>query len=149
DAGAVLKQILTVLREGVGVDFAEHKGATFDRRLARRMALRRMDSRQDYLALLQRDPQEVRSLYEDILIHVTSFFRDREVFEALESRILPAILKDKAPGTPVRIWVAGCSNGEEVYSIAISLLELMGGSARPVQIFGSDLSEPAIAKARA
>ena len=103
----------------------------------------------EYLALLQRDPDEVRALYEDILIHVTSFFRDPEVFEALESQILPAILKDKPPEAPIRVWVAGCSTGEEVYSIGISLLELLEGSSRPVQIFGSDLSEAIIAKARA
>ena len=71
-----------------------------------------------------------RALYEDILIHVTSFFRDPEVFEALKSQILPAILKDKPDGAPIRIWVAGCSTGEEVYSLAIALLEFLGDSSR-------------------
>jgi chemotaxis methyl-accepting protein methylase/signal transduction histidine kinase/chemotaxis response regulator CheB len=146
---ALLPRILTVVRDAVGVDFSEYKGPTLERRLARRMALRRVDGLPDYLALLEGDPQEVRSLYEDVLIHVTSFFRDREVFEALESQILPAILKDKPAGAPIRVWVAGCSTGEEVYSIGISLLELLRGSSRPVQIFGSDLSEVTITKARA
>ena len=86
---------------------------------------------QDYLALLQGDPDEVRALYEDILIHVTSFFRDPEVFEALESQILPDILKHKPDGAPIRVWVAGCSTGEEVYSLAISLLEFLGGFLAP------------------
>jgi two-component system CheB/CheR fusion protein len=145
----LVNRILGVVRNAIGVDFTEYKGRTFNRRLARRMALRRADRLDDYLAILQREPEEIRSLYEDILIHVTSFFRDREVFQALESRILPAILKQKSPDAPIRIWVAGCATGEEVYSIAISLLELLAGSSRPVQIFGSDLSEATIAKARA
>ena len=85
---------------------------------------------QDYLALLQREPDEVRALYEDILIHVTSFFRDPEVFEALKAQVFPAILKHKPEGAPIRIWVAGCSTGEEVYSLAIALLEFLGRLAR-------------------
>ena len=148
-AVAAVAKILLILREQVGVDFAEYKGQTFDRRLARRMALRRADGPEDYLALLERDSGEVRALYEDILIHVTSFFRDPEVFEALESEILPAIVKQKSSGAPIRMWVAGCSTGEEVYSLGISLLEVLGDSSTPVQIFGSDLSAGTIAKARA
>src|SRR6476620_358105 len=138
----VRNQILMVVRNTFGVDFAEYKLSTVERRLARRMALRHAEDVQAYLALVQGDPEEVRALYEDILIHVTSFFRDPAVFETLESRLFPAILKDKPEGAPVRIWVAGCSTGEEVYSIAISLLEVLGKSSRPIQIFGSDLSEP-------
>ena len=146
---AAFKQILMVVRSAFGVDFTEYKPSTLERRLARRMALRRADSLHDYLTLLQREPDEVRALYEDILIHVTSFFRDPEVFETLQSQILPAILADKPEGAPVRVWVAGCATGEEVYSIAIALLEVLGDSSHPVQLFGSDLSEPVIAKARA
>ncbi|HUE69172.1 MAG TPA: chemotaxis protein CheB, partial [Candidatus Acidoferrum sp.] len=142
-------QILMVVRNAFGVDFTEYKLSTLQRRLARRMAVRRAQDAQSYLALLQGDPNEVRALYEDILIHVTSFFRDQAVFDALESQILPAMLKDKPEGAPIRIWVAGCSTGEEVYSIAISVLEVLGNSSRPIQIFGSDLSEPIIARARA
>jgi len=142
-------QILMVVRNALGVDFGEYKVATVQRRLARRMALRRVQDEQAYLALLQGDPAEARALYADILIHVTSFFRDPALFAALESHILPAILKQKAEGTPLRIWVAGCSTGEEVYSIAMSVLDVLGSSPRPVQIFGSDLSESIIAKARA
>ena len=148
-AGDAFKQILMVVRNAFGVDFAEYKLSTLERRLARRMALRRSEGLDDYLALLQREPDEVRLLYEDILIHVTSFFRDQEVFQALQSQVFPAILKDKPEGAPIRIWVAGCSTGEEVYSMAMSLLEFLGDASHPVQIFGSDLSEPIIAKARA
>jgi two-component system CheB/CheR fusion protein len=146
---AALTQILAVVRGAVGVDFAEYKSPTFERRLARRMALRRVDSLPGYLSLLEADPKEVRSLYEEVLIHVTSFFRDGEAFEVLASDVLPAVLKDKPPGAPVRFWVAGCSTGEEVYSLAILLLEALRDSSRPVQIFGSDVSEAIIAKARA
>jgi two-component system CheB/CheR fusion protein len=146
---AAMNRIVTVVRNAVGVDFAEYKGPTFERRLARRMAVCRAADFKDYLTLLERDPDEVRALYEDILIHVTSFFRDPEVFAALESHILPGIVEQKPTGTPIRIWVAGCSTGEEVYSIGISLLEVLGKAPPPVQIFGSDLSEAIIAKARA
>ena len=149
DAADIRNQILMVVRNTTGVDFSEYKLATVERRLARRMALRRTQDLQAYLALVQGDPQEARALYEDILIHVTSFFRDPAVFDTLASQILPAILKEKPDGAPIRVWVAGCSTGEEVYSLAISLLELLDGSSRSVQIFGSDLSEPIIAKARA
>src|SRR4029079_6549493 len=149
DDAEVRDQILMVVRNALGVDFGEYKLATVQRRLARRMALRRVPDEPAYLALVQGDPAEARALYEDILIHVTSFFRDPTLFDALESHILPAILKRKAEGAPLRIWVAGCSTGEEVYSIAISVLDVLGTSSRPVQIFGSDLSEPVIAKARA
>jgi len=147
DAAAVGK-ILALLRTTLGVDFAEYKLPTLERRLARRMALRRAGRPQDYLALLEREPEEVRALHEDLLIHVTSFFRDPEVFAALESTILPTIVEQKPAGANIRVWVAGCSTGEEVYSIGISLLEVLGDAKNPVQIFGSDLSEATIAKAR-
>ena len=142
-------RILSLVRTIVGVDFSEYKRPTFERRLARRMALRRADGLKGYLALLERDPDEVRALYEDILIHVTSFFRDPEVFVTLETQIFPSIIQQKPAGAPIRIWVAGCSTGEEVYSLGISLLEVLGQATNPVQIFGSDLSEATIARARA
>ena len=145
----ILKQICIVIRNSVGVDFSEYKTATFERRVARRAALRRAESSEAYLALLQGDPEEVRSLYEDILIHVTSFFRDPSVFESLQRCVFPEILKDKPEGAPFRAWVAGCASGEEVYSLAIDLLEFMDKSSRPIQIFGSDVSERIIDKARA
>jgi two-component system CheB/CheR fusion protein len=146
---AILKEICIVLRKAVGVDFREYKTATFERRVARRVALRRADGAEAYLALLQGDPEEIRSLYEDILIHVTSFFRDPTVFDSLQELVFPEILKHKPEGAPVRAWIAGCSSGEEVYSLAIALLEFMGNSSRPIQIFGSDVSEAIIDKARA
>ncbi len=144
-------RIMAAVKNQTGVDFSEHKSPTFDRRLARRMALRRIDGQESYLALLSTDRDEVSALCEDALIHVSSFFRDPEVFEALRLRIFPEILKQKAESTPIRIWVAGCSTGEEVYSIAMTLLDILGESSspHPVQIFGSDVSEPALRVARA
>jgi chemotaxis methyl-accepting protein methylase/signal transduction histidine kinase/chemotaxis response regulator CheB len=148
---ATLAKIFDLLRKAVAVDFTEYKGATLERRIARRMALCRAVDLPAYLRILEGDPEEVRALCEDALIHVTSFFRDPDVFESLKVRVFPEILKSKAEGAPIRVWVAGCSTGEEVYSLAIVLLEHLQdvGAAHPIQIFGSDLSEKAIVRARA
>jgi two-component system, chemotaxis family, CheB/CheR fusion protein len=148
DDSTALAQIVVAVREGVGVDFSEYKRPTFKRRLARRMARRRVDGLREYLSLLRVDPKEIHALCEEVLIHVTSFFRDAATFEVLASQIIPAILKGKPAGMPVRFWVAGGSTGEEVYSLAIVLLEALGEASRPVQVFGSDISEATIAKAR-
>src|SRR5687768_16323438 len=107
------------------------------------MALRRCARLTDYLTLLREDIKELRCLHDDILIHVTSFFRDPQLFESLKANVFPEILKGKAAGDPIRLWVAGCSTGEEVYSLAISLLECCVSDAsrtHPIQIFGSDIS---------
>ncbi len=145
-----LTKVIALVRNTVGIDFSEYKAPTVERRLARRMALRRASSLSGYLKLLQDDPKEVRALYEDILIHVTSFFRDPEVFESLRAQVFPDIVGDKAPDDPIRVWVAGCATGEEVYSLAIALLEFSQdvGRSHPIQIFGSDVSETAIDAAR-
>ncbi|MBC8131880.1 MAG: PAS domain-containing protein, partial [Deltaproteobacteria bacterium] len=149
--GTVLAKIMAIVRTVVGVDFTEYKTPTFARRLARRMALRRVEGQDNYLALLGRDADEVRNLCEDTLIHVSSFFRDPQVFQALRISVFPEIVKHKAEGAPIRIWVAGCSTGEEVYSLAICLLEFLGDSSHPypIQLFGTDVSDRAIGTARA
>jgi signal transduction histidine kinase/chemotaxis methyl-accepting protein methylase/chemotaxis response regulator CheB len=145
----ILNRIMTIVKGIAGVDFKEYKSPTFVRRLARRMALRRVEGREAYLQLLKRDPDEVRALCEDTLIHVSSFFRDPEVFEALKVSVFPEILRHKAPEAPIRLWVAGCATGEEVFSLVICLQEFLGDSpTRPIQVFGSDISEHAIASAR-
>ena len=146
----VFEQILTLLRNSGGVDFGEYKPATIKRRLSRRMALRKFVTTADYLLLLRSEPKEVQALQEDLLIHVTSFFRDPEVFEALKQSIFPEMLRAMPDDPAVRIWVAGCSTGEEVYSLAIALLEFLDGAAisRPIQIFGTDISEEAVRFAR-
>ena len=144
-----LAEILALVRSAAGVDFTEYKAPSFERRLARRMALRRVDGLPEYLSLLRSQPEEARLLYEDLLIHVTSFFRDPEVFESLKALVFPEVVKQKPPGVPLRLWVTGCSTGEEVYSLGMSLLEFLGGSSRPIQIFGSDVSGKAVERARA
>jgi two-component system, chemotaxis family, CheB/CheR fusion protein len=115
--------IYSLLRSATGVDFTNYKQTTLKRRMERRMLLYKLDRIEDYAQYLQHNPAEVTALYHDVLIHVTSFFRDPESFEALSSKIFPEIVKDKSPKTPIRIWIAGTSTGEEAYSIAICLLE--------------------------
>ena len=151
DDETTLIGIMAIVKTVAGVDFREYKSPTFERRLGRRMALRKVQTHERYLDLLKHDPDEVRALCEDALIHVSSFFRDPEVFETLKVRALPAILKRKTEGAPIRVWVAGCSTGEEVYSLAICLLELLADAPHPhpIQIFGSDVSEQAIRRGRA
>lgn len=145
---AALDEILTVLRAACGVDFSEYKLAPFERRVARRMAFQGAVALPDYLALLLQDPNEVRALYDDLLVSVTSFFRDPAVFDAMASETVPAILTGKHAKRPLRVWVAGCATGEEVYSLAILLLESRGGDPRHIQVIGTDVSHGAVAKAR-
>jgi two-component system, chemotaxis family, CheB/CheR fusion protein len=110
------------------------------------MALLRIDKLNDYASFLRSNETETLALYHDILIRVTSFFRDPKVFEVLKRRIFPRILKGRKPDDPIRIWVPGCSTGEEAYSIAICLSEYLGARRAnyPVQIFATDLSELSI-----
>ncbi|HYH99815.1 MAG TPA: chemotaxis protein CheB, partial [Hyalangium sp.] len=147
----LLARLFSLLQHSLGIDFSEYKSSTFERRLARRMALRRIEHLQDYVKFLEESPEEARAFYEDVFIHVTSFFRDPEAFEALKKSVFPRILEHKAKGAPLRFWVAGCSTGEEVYSLAISILEFLGDAPHraPIQIFSSDISTQAIEKARA
>jgi two-component system, chemotaxis family, CheB/CheR fusion protein len=145
-----LATIFGLLRSTMGVDFSHYKPNTLDRRIQRRMLLYKLEQLEDYAAYLQTHPAEVRALYEEILIHVTSFFRDPGAFERLQTQVFPTIVQHKSAETPIRIWVTGCSTGEEVYSIAICLLEFLAeqGLQLPIQIFATDISEPAIDKAR-
>ena len=110
-AVGTLERLFSLVRNAVGVDFSEYRPATFERRLARRMALRRAENLQGYVKVLEQNPDEARALYEDVLIHVTSFFRDPEVFEALKKQVFPALLQHKPAGAPFRVWVPGCSTG--------------------------------------
>jgi two-component system, chemotaxis family, CheB/CheR fusion protein len=143
------ERLLRLLRRATGVDFTYYKRPTILRRITRRMALRRLHDLDDYVTLLQKDALEVQNLYEDVLIHVTSFFREPESFAALTEAVLPRLLRVASEGT-IRIWVPGCSTGEEVYSLAISLCEALEHAERgaPIQIFGTDVSERAVQTAR-
>jgi two-component system, chemotaxis family, CheB/CheR fusion protein len=145
-----LTEIFNLLRKATGVDFTHYKQTTLNRRIQRRMVLYQLERLEDYARYLQSNPAEVLALYRDCLIHVTSFFRDPESFEALKNLVFPVILKEKSPGTPIRIWVAGCSTGEEAYSIAICLLEFLADQVPrvPVQIYATDISETVIEHAR-
>ena len=148
---AAIARLFRLLRTSSGVDFTHYKRATVDRRLARRMALHHLDDLASYVDLLQNNPPELEALSQDLLIVVTSFFRDPGGLEALSRLAFPALMAGRSPKNPIRIWVPGCASGEEVYSIAISLLEFLGerSSATPIQIFGTDVSAQAIERARA
>jgi two-component system CheB/CheR fusion protein len=150
DEGAIDK-IISLLRSKTAVDFGQYKRNTIVRRVRRRMALRNCATALEYLHQLEGDATEVQNLYQDFLIRVTRFFRDEEVFELLKSRVFPALLKDRTANSPIRIWVAGCATGEEVYSLAICLLEFLGDRASnvPIKILATDVNEAALEKARA
>src|SRR5215831_16482027 len=133
----VLRRILAHLRVRTGHDFSKYKQSTVLRRLARRMQVNRIDTLKDYYELIRDNPDEVQALLSDLLISVTSFFRDRDAFGAL-ANVLPQVFANKATGQPIRIWVAGCATGEEAYSMGILLLEEASRqNERPqLQIFG-------------
>ncbi|HUB07685.1 MAG TPA: chemotaxis protein CheB [Myxococcales bacterium] len=147
-ATAAVDAICALLRERAGLDFAAYKPSTVRRRIDRRATLAHAESLPAYLALLEKEPEEVRELAEDMLVHVTSFFRDPDAFAALARRVFPAILRHKKDSPAARVWVPGCSTGEEVYSLAIALAESVGRGAASLQLFGSDVSEAAIDRAR-
>jgi two-component system CheB/CheR fusion protein len=147
-----MAQIFRLLRRITTVDFSGYKSPTIGRRIQRRMALQKLEKLTDYVSLLHHERDEVNALYHDLLINVTSFFRNPEAFQSLKHVVYPAILQGRGPSSgPIRIWVPGCSTGEEAYSHAISLVEYLGEERAhiPIQVFGTDLSESAILRARA
>jgi two-component system, chemotaxis family, CheB/CheR fusion protein len=149
---AELSKIYALVRSAHDTDFTNYKSATVERRIKRRMALRKVEDISAYVDLLNDDPLELDQLYADILIRVTGFFRDPEVFEALAADVIPRLIQERAGKDPVRIWVPGCATGEEVYSLAITMLEVaarLGVNECPMQLFGTDVSEGAIERARA
>ena len=145
-----LGRIFLTLKQHTGVDFASYKQSTLQRRIHRRMALHRIEELGPYARFLREDPEEIRALFNDLLINVTRFFRDPRAFEALKKRFIPALVKTKKRHPELRVWVPGCATGEEVYSFAICILETLGKSASSIriQIFGTDLSEMALDRAR-
>jgi two-component system CheB/CheR fusion protein len=144
-------RVFSILRSATGVDFSHYKLPTIRRRMHRRMLLRRIDNLEAYIAFLQQNPKEVEALYHDILIHVTRFFRDADSFEALRESVIPRIIDSRHGGSPIRIWVPGCSTGEEAYSVAIVMLEFLGDDvvSRPFQVFATDISHDAVELGRA
>jgi two-component system CheB/CheR fusion protein len=148
--GSHFTRILTLLRGVSGIEFQNYKSTTLLRRIARRMLLKGTHTLGDYVKLLQTQHQELSDLQEDVLINVTRFFRDPEVFDALKQDLFQRLFEGRRPQQPVRIWVAGCSSGEEVYSLAICLFEFFSNHSidAPIQIFGTDASEHSVEKAR-
>jgi two-component system CheB/CheR fusion protein len=145
-----LSRVFALLQRTTGVDFSHYKLGTVRRRIARRMALRNLVTLSEYLGVLDKDPAEAPALGQDLLIRVTSFFRDPDAFAQLAQRAVPQLLEGRPPNTSLRVWVPGCASGEELYSIGICLLEALSGRAvaTPLQLFGTDVSEAALRVAR-
>ena len=145
-----LKKIFILLRTQTGHDFSQYKPSTIFRRIERRMAVHQIKSIDVYVKYLHQNPQEVKSLFSDLLIGVTNFFRDPEAFAVLEAQVIPQIFDGRPSDSAVRVWCTGCSTGEEAYSIAILLQEYMEvlKQSYKVQVFATDIDNRAIAVAR-
>ncbi len=143
--------LYTMLRLASGIDFSRYRPSTLQQRIVRRMMLKRLPDIEEYTTYVQSHPDEATSLQDDLFVSVTTFFRDAEVFDLLKKEIFPRLFSSPSFAGQIRIWVAGCSTGAEVYSIAICLLEHLaeiGRHSPTIQIFGTDSSEGSIQKAR-
>jgi len=145
-----LSTVFHLLRKTTGVDFTHYRQTTILRRIQRRMVVHKIDKLEEYVKCVQANPAEIKALYQDMLINVTSFFRNPQVFDALKAQVFPSILKKHPLETGIRIWTPACASGEETYSIAIALLEYLGDKAPqvPIQLFGTDVSESGVTRAR-
>jgi len=150
NAKGSLDEIIAVLKAHSPINFDLYKDGTLLRRIERRMALRHMENSGDYLALLKDSAEEAHNLCADLLISVTSFFRDKDAFDHLDKSVLEDLVKSHDPGHPVRIWVPGCATGEEAYSLAMLVIEKISTLRKDVklQIFASDVDERALGVAR-
>src|SRR5437762_949806 len=148
-----LGRIFLSLKKQMGVDFNAYKETTLLRRIQRRMALHRLEKLNQYARFLRDNKKEIEALFDDLLINVTRFFRDKQLFRALKKRFLPALFKNKSKDRQpeLRVWVPGCATGEEVYSLAICILEALGSRLSKIRIqsFGTDPSVSVIEHARA
>ena len=146
-----LKKIFILLRTQTGHDFSQYKPSTIQRRIERRMAVHQIVDMDSYVKFIQQAPQEVDALFRDMLISVTSFFRDPEAFQALQEQVIPRLFADRRANDNIRIWVPGCSTGEEAYSLAILLAEYQETLQENfnVLVFATDIDSQAIATARA
>ena len=145
-----IQKIFVLIRSSTGHDLSHYKQTTLRRRIERRMAVHQIHQISDYVKFLQQTPAEVDVLFQDMLIGVTSFFRDPEAFNILEEQVIPALLENRSPDTTIRIWTVGCSTGEEAYSLAILISEIMEKMKHHlnIQIFASDIDPQAIDRAR-
>jgi two-component system CheB/CheR fusion protein len=151
DADDNLSLIFAVLRSATGTDFQDYKTATVRRRVARRMLLHRIETLDRYARYLRQHPAEVHALHADLFITVTRFFRDPESFSALTQTAFPRIMKDRPPGTPIRVWTPGCATGEEAYSILMVLKEFLDEANVgdvPIQMFATDANGTSVERAR-
>src|SRR2546430_3805096 len=147
-----LGRIFLSLTKQMGVDFGSYKQTTLLRRIHRRMALHRLEKLSQYARFWRDNKKEIEAIFSELLINVTRFFRDEQMFRTLTKRFLPELLKRKSKDRPpqLRAWVPGCATGEEVYSLAICILETLSRTSKiNIQIFGTDLSEATIDHARA
>ena len=146
----LLKKTFIALRNQTGHDFSQYKRSTIQRRIQHRMSVQQIETMDKYVKYLQQTPEEVESLFRDLLIGVTSFFRDSEAFKALEDKVIPSLLADKRESGILRLWVPACSTGEEAYSIAILIAECQDRHNQnlKVQIFATDIDSKAIVVAR-
>lgn len=144
-------RITEIVRRSSGVDFTHYKSNTMYRRITRRMVLHKLESAEEYEAMLRRSPEEVECLYQDLLINVTSFFRNPDAYDTVSAKVLPTLLSGRPSHEAVRIWTLGCSTGEEAYSLAMAFAECAEAMDNPpqLQLFATDLSAGAIEKARA
>jgi two-component system CheB/CheR fusion protein len=145
-----VEKILLLIRTNTGQDFTGYKKNTIHRRIERRMALHKINRIADYHRYLQQNPVEVQALFQDLLITVTSFFRDPEAFQVLSDKVIPEIMARKEPGAAIRVWVPGCASGEEAISLAILLAEARErlGKVVNIQVFATDINPEAIDRAR-
>ena len=150
-AASALNKIFIILRNQIGHDFSLYKPSTIHRRIERRMVVHQIETIGGYVSFLQQTRAEVDALFRDLLINVTSFFRDPDAFKVLEDQVIPRLLVGKPPGGVLRVWSAGGSTGEEAYSIAILIAEQIEAlkQSYTVQIFATDIDSEAIALARA
>ncbi len=145
----LMSQIFTILKDVTNINYAYYKQTTILRRIERRLVLTHSRNLREYVNYLSNNPEEARLLAKEVLIGVTSFFRDADYFEVLKERVITNLVKNARQGDQIRVWVAGCSTGEEAYSIAILFSEVMEelGMRRDVKIFATDLDSDAIMQA--
>ena len=145
-----LGQLFVLIRAEFGNDLTQYKQATIDRRIERRMMFHNIERLADYVRYVQENRDELKALYDDILISVTRFFREPETFEVLKTKVFPQLVEQRSPNQPIRVWVPACATGEEAYFIAICLLEFCEDKLweERIQIFGTDVDEESIQHAR-
>jgi two-component system CheB/CheR fusion protein len=146
-----LKKIIMLLKTSFGVDFSHYRETTIDRRITRRMVINKTENMKEYVEYFRKRPNELQSLFDDLLIGVTSFFREPDTFVSLKEKVLPELVRNRSPNESIRVWIPGCSTGEEVYSFAITIQEFLEEKSIPeirVQIFGTDANEKNIEKSR-